>query len=252
MKLVMNEEELLFNILDSGELDDKISSGYFIRLLVLKYRNDFEDKKDLIDFIFKTCKTIRIKYYVEYKYNLKIQKIVNDMWDKDCNIRKLQYIPLYKSELDIIKSCKTEREKKLLFVCYIVARLYNSEWVNISDKDLFEMANMTMTNNNRQVFLYNMIKCEYLTQSSKNQNLALKINNVGNVSEDIVMEVKSFDNLGNQLLVLLKDNYKQCEVCGKLIRIKSKKDTSSKYCDKCKSIVKNEQNKEYYHNKQLS
>lgn len=245
MKLIMNEEELLLDILDKNTMPDNMSGGYLIRLLVLEYKNDFTEKKDLVEFISKTCKSLNIKYYVEYKYDLKIKKIVNDMWDKEGDIRKLESVPLYKSELDIIKSCKTEREKKLLFVCYIIARLYNTEWVNLADKDLFEMANMTMTNNNRQIFLYNMIKDGYLSQSNKNQNMALKVNNVSDGKEDVAIEVKSFDNLGNQLLVLLKDNYKQCEICGKLIRIKSKNDGSSKYCKDCKLDAHCEAQKEY-------
>lgn len=240
MKLIMNEEKLLLDILVKNTMPDSMSGGYLIRLLVLKYKNDFTEKRNLVEFISKTCKSLNIKYYVEYKYDLKIKKIVNDMWDKEIEIRKLESVPLYKSELDIIKSCKTEREKKILFVCYIIARLYNTEWVNLADKDLFEMANITITNNNRQIFLYNMINNGYLSQSNKNQNMALKVNNVSDKKEDIMMEVKSFDNLGNQLLALLKDNYKQCESCGKLIKIKSKT-KPEKYCEKCAYSIKLEQ-----------
>lgn len=45
----------------------------------------------------------------------------------------------------------------------------------------------------------------------------------------------------------LKDGYKQCTNCGKLIKIKSKFDSSTKYCDNCAKEIKNEQNKRYYH-----
>ena len=124
-----------------------------------------------------------MNYYVEYKIYSKIKKIVYDMWDKEKNIRELDFVPLYTSELEIIKSCKSDREKKLLFVCYIIARLYNSEWINITDKELFELANMPMTNNNRQMFLYEMIQKKYISQSSRNQNLAIKVNNVAKEDE---------------------------------------------------------------------
>lgn len=46
----------------------------------------------------------------------------------------------------------------------------------------------------------------------------------------------------------MKSNYKLCQSCGKLIKIKSKHDGSSKYCESCAKRIKNEQNKEYYHN----
>ena len=40
-------------------------------------------------------------------------------------------------------------------------------------------------------------------------------------------------NLGNQILAELKPNYKQCINCGKMIKIKSKHDGSSLYCEDC-------------------
>ena len=56
----------------------------------------------------------------------------------------------------------------------------------------------------------------------------------------IVYNVEDFNNLGNQLMVLLKSGYKQCQSCGKLIKIKSKT-KPEKYCDKCAYSTKLEQ-----------
>ena len=57
-------------------------------------------------------------------------------------------------------------------------------------------------------------------------------------------------NLGNLFLSYIKPNYKQCEKCGKLVKIKSKNDHSTKYCNKCGYEVKLLQNNGYYHNKE--
>lgn len=40
---------------------------------------------------------------------------------------------------------------------------------------------------------------------------------------------------------------KQCECCGKKIKIKSKNDNSTKYCDKCKHIKQLEWSKKSYY-----
>ena len=56
-------------------------------------------------------------------------------------------------------------------------------------------------------------------------------------------------NLGNLFLSYIKPNYKQCERCGKLVKIKSKNDHSTKYCNKSGYEVKLSQNNGYYHNK---
>lgn len=47
-------------------------------------------------------------------------------------------------------------------------------------------------------------------------------------------KVYQMQNLGNLFLSHIKPNYKQCEKCGKLVKIKSKNDGSTKYCNKCK------------------
>lgn len=55
-------------------------------------------------------------------------------------------------------------------------------------------------------------------------------------------------NLGNQILAELKDGYKQCQNCGKIIKIKSKT-CPPKYCEECAYKIKLVQNNSYYHEK---
>ena len=50
-------------------------------------------------------------------------------------------------------------------------------------------------------------------------------------------------NLGNLFLSYIKPNYKQCEKCGKLVKIKSKNDHRTQYCSKCAEEVHREINK---------
>ena len=66
-------------------------------------------------------------------------------------------------------------------------------------------------------------------------------------SGDIVYKVKDFNNLGNQYIGNFKKGYKQCAGCGKKIKIKSKNDNSTKYCDKCKYIKQLEWSKKSYY-----
>ena len=54
-----------------------------------------------------------------------------------------------------------------MFVCYIVARLNNSDWINVDDKVLFKMANITLSCKERQLVLFQMIKKGYLGQAKK-------------------------------------------------------------------------------------
>ena len=66
------------------------------------------------------------------------------------------------------------------------------------------------------------------------------------------MKITNIKDLGNQLIAYLKDGYTTCSHCGKLIKIKSKYDGSTKYCEECAKKMKDEQrkeiNKKYYEN----
>lgn len=56
-------------------------------------------------------------------------------------------------------------------------------------------------------------------------------------------KVYQMQNLGNLFLSYIKPNYKQCEKCGKLVKIKSKT-YPQKYCNICANEVKLKQVRE--------
>ena len=47
-------------------------------------------------------------------------------------------------------------------------------------------------------------------------------------------------NLGNKIIAFLKTNYIVCQQCGKLVKIKSKNDHSTKYCKDCADRIESE------------
>lgn len=55
-------------------------------------------------------------------------------------------------------------------------------------------------------------------------------------------KVYQMQNLGNLFLSYIKPNYKQCERCGKLVKIKG---NNFYYCSKCKEIMEKERYKKY-------
>lgn len=60
-------------------------------------------------------------------------------------------------------------------------------------------------------------------------------------------KVYQMQNLGNLFLSYIKPNYKQCEECGRLVKIKSKNDGSTKYCAKCQHDKQLEWSKNTYY-----
>lgn len=242
MNLIMNEKKYIEDIIKNKNVPKGISDKYLIKMLIRYYRDSY-DKKNLIEQIHSLCKEIKIDYYEEYKFYNKIKKYVKEEEKYPLNLREIEYIPLLQEELDIINSLKKDREKKFLFVCYIMARFNNSDWINIDDKELFKMANISLTCNDRQLFIYNMIQNEYISQAKKNTNNSI---NIKRLNGEEVIKVTDFNNMGNFLLSYLKPNYAQCTKCGKLIKIDKKIKKPRKYCLKCAdeiNIIKTMENR---------
>ena len=70
------------------------------------------------------------------------------------------------------------------------------------------------------------------------------------VDKKIILDyINNFDDIGWYYDLHMGDTkIKQSEVCGKLIKIKSNKDTSTKYCEKCKEESIKESKREWWNN----
>lgn len=153
-------------------------------------------------------------------------------------------VPLLSDELENIKKCETDREKKILCACYIYAR-YKGKNGRIDDdivkKQLFDMANVKGTRLELNKVIKYLREKEYISQSFINSNITIWVN-MGSGEE--VINVTDFNTIGNQIMIYLKPDYKMCKCCGKLFKIKSKHDGSSKYCKQCAHKIKLKQVKE--------
>lgn len=246
--LILNEKEFIKNIIETKQVPNKFSLSRIIDMLSRLYINDEENsdkkKKELIEYVKQTLTTLNLSYYYEYQYDSRITKICGKVYKERLKLREDNFVPLYQEELDWVNSFKKDRDKKFIFACLIIARYYNTEgWVNLKCSELFKLANITMTTKDRNIYIGEMIRSGHISDSLKNSNLNIKINLCK--SKNVVMEINNFDNLGNQILVKVKDKTKMCECCGKLIKIKSKYDGSTKYCKDCKDDIHCEQQKQY-------
>lgn len=189
--------------------------------ILLQFGYEGYESFRMIKQIKKACSTV-------IKYDLRLKENTNG-------------IPLLSDELENIKNCDTDREKKLLFTCYIYARYKNKNGRiddDIVKKQLFDMANVSGTKLELNKVIKNLREKGYISQSFVNSNITIWVN-LGSGKE--VFTVTNFNTLGNQIIAYLKPDYKMCEVCGRLIKIKSKHDGSSKYCSKCANNIKLEQ-----------
>ena len=219
----------------SKKKPDDLSIGYFIVLIAKYYLSDEIDAESLSKIVKEKLLEFDLENYQEYKYHNKIMKVCTSLCDGsiDKNFREQEYIPIYENELKVIESLPNDRQKKLMFTFFSLARYMDCDgWINKKTSkgisEAFKLANVTLTSDKRNELLHELYVNGYINLGKKVDNLNIKVQL--DDSGEVVYKVKEFNNIGNQYIGNFKKGYKQCKCCGKKI-----KDTGNKkmYCAKC-------------------
>lgn len=231
----MNEKEYIREILVSKNKPNELSMGYFITLIAKYYLSEDINIESLIKIVKEKLLEFDLDNYQEYKYHNKILKICTSLFNEstDKNFREQEYIPIYEHELKLIESLPNDRQKKLMFTFFALARYMNcGGWINKKTtkgiSEAFKLANVTLTSDKRNELLHELYVNGYISTSKKVNNLNIKVQL--DDSGEIVYKVKEFKNIGNQYIGNFKKGYKQCKCCGKKIRNTGNK---KMYCEKC-------------------
>ena len=224
--------------------------GYFITLIAKYYLPLLTDNKSLSDIVKKELLEFDLDNYQEYKYHNRIMKICTSLFDGsiDKSFREQEYIPIYENELKVIESLPNDRQKKLMFTFFALARYMNCDgWINKKTSkgisEAFKLANVTLTSDKRNELLHELYVNGYISLGKKVDNLNIKVNL--DDSGEVVYKIKEFNNIGNQYIGNFKKGYKQCKCCGKKIRNTGNK---KMYCEKC-AIEKQLESDRKYQNK---
>ena len=234
----------------SKKKPDDLSIGYFIVLIAKYYLSDEIDAESLSKIVKEKLLEFDLENYQEYKYHNKIMKVCTSLCDGsiDKNFREQEYIPIYENELKVIESLPNDRQKKLMFTFFSLARYMDCDgWINKKTSkgisEAFKLANVTLTSDKRNELLHELYVNGYISLGKKVDNLNIKVQL--DDSGYIVYKVKDFNNLGNQYIGNFKKGYKQCKCCGKKIRNTGNK---KMYCEKC-AIEKQLESDRKYQNK---
>lgn len=249
---IFNEKTYIENFLNNQPMENGVGARYIISLLIRYYYQfkgqDNVDKKIILNDLKNNssfCENNKLQDY-------ELESVVKSVIDKQRKhykengtykpLKQLDYIPLYSGELEYIKSMNTDQEKKFMFTCYIIARFYNTMWVNTSATEIFKLANISKTSKEKDLFIGKLWKEDKISMSDYITSLAIKLKDVKKPDDEIVLKVYEMKNLGHLILATIKPDYKQCERCGKLVK---KKGRNLHYCPKCKNIMEKERYKKY-------
>lgn len=251
---IFNEKQYIEDFLNGTQVENKIGLRYIIGLLFRYYtiyKSDEINSRKVKDQILNDIKN-NGSFHDNNIQDFELEKVIksviakNKKYYKDNRmykpLKQLEYIPLYKGEFDFIQTLETEQEKKFMFTCYILARFYNTTWVNSSETEIFKLANITKTSKEKSLFIGKLLREEKIFMSDYITSLALKLKETKQEDDEEVIRVYQMQNLGNLFLAHIRPNYKQCEECGRLVRIKG---NNFHYCSKCKEIMEKERYKKY-------
>lgn len=249
MSVVLNEVKEAERILKIGEVGNKPTSTLFLLGKYYRQKNNLDKTQ--------TSKALDSFMRDNYKnYNPALwENIVEDI-SKKANkypLREIDSIGITQGELDEISKLENIKYKKLVFTLLCFAKLYNTisennnGWVNVGIPEIFRISRVAVKyKKDKFLYLNDIEKSGLISFSNKNDNLNLKVNFLSDGLDKDVMSISDFRELGYEYLNYIGDgNFIRCSECGRLVRKKSKFDSSTKYCNECSSLVKAIQKKEW-------
>lgn len=144
-------------------------------------------------------------------------------------------------EMDKIASLQSVLQQRLMFTLVCLAKYGNAinknngNWVNFEQKDIFSLANVTLSSKRQSLMINELWQAGFVGYSClvNNINLNIKIIEDG----ETALFVNDFRNLGNQYMRYNGEKYFECEGCGLVLKVTSNS-AHQKYCRECASVIK--------------
>ena len=139
-------------------------------------------------------------------------------------------------ELDTIENIDSKLLRRIAFTYLCLAKFNilknpkSNGWVNLSDKDVFKLAHINCTIEDRDIKIGTLYDYGYLYISKKIESSGVQVLFIDADGEG-VLHVSDFRELGYEYLLYCGENYIRCAECG--ILTKGNKRGTKRYCSKC-------------------
>ncbi len=242
MSLVLNEYDWAERMIENHDLGKKPIET-LSRVSKYYYENQYSksEVRDLLDSFMLQCDpTVALP-----SWSGVLDKVTKSVTRYP--LIRLDGVTVTKKELDRIQSIKGAQLKRLAFTLLCVAKYWdaafakNDHWVNTSDKEIMQMANIN-TSIKRQSLMFSELRSLGLIQfSRKVDNLNVKVLFITDGA--IAMHVQDFRNLGYQYQQFYDPSgYFECANCGLTVKAASpQRGRPQKYCASCAAEVKTRQ-----------
>ena len=139
------------------------------------------------------------------------------------------------SEMDKIQSLNGKLLQRLMFTMLCLAKLgneispANNCWVNKRDKDIFSLANISITTKRQSLMINDLWTLGYIGYSRVVDNTNINVKIIDYESPTVLF-VTDFRNLGNQYMRYCGEKYFECQCCGIVVK---KESNVQRYCKEC-------------------
>ena len=234
-EFIFDEKKYAEDMIFDHKVDRSNINAYIFQLAKYNYfvenMDDDSNYHNIVDYLRKYC-----SMFAESDYCIKIEKIIKQV--KKREYVKVNSIKIRQSELDFIKSLDNIRQEKLAFVLLCVAKYWdavsdkNNHWVNSSDKDIMQMANINTSIQRQSLMFAELRNAGFIRFSKKIDNLNVQVCFME--SGKTGMHIQDFRNLGYQYMKHYGGQYFECVNCGLTVKMQEPaKGRPQKYCPNC-------------------
>ena len=151
---------------------------------------------------------------------------------------QLDGVDITEGELKKIEALDGKQLRRLAFVLLCVAKYWdavsdkNNHWVNSSDKDIMQMANINTSIQRQSLMFAELRNAGFIRFSKKIDNLNVQVRFME--SGKTGMHIQDFRNLGYQYMKHYGGQYFECVNCGLTVKMQEPaKGRPQKYCPNC-------------------
>ena len=256
--VILNETEILDKFKKDYEIPSHIKITDVITMLIRDYylieiEKKDSDEKEIRTIIYKNIMSDLEKAYkdefVYTRWDKTVQSMVNrfytnkNKYQSTLEKNDIKEIFITENELSTIKNLNDLILEKIAFILLVYAKIYNIQlkgendyWVNQNCNTICKEARVGAKGNEQKLKLNQLYKKEYISMSNLNNRTSIKVNYVDKeqIKTENCLVITNFEGVIYQYLIWRGEKWKQCEVCGKWIKISGNR---MKYCNTCCKIV---------------
>ena len=244
--MINNDEKgWVAEILATHEKPKKMTFYQLVRFIAMYHYEDWHDLKigQFVNNVLGVMREFNFDYtdYQEWKYPEYTKRFCKKMISGKIRheLLDIKSVSITKKEMEIIKSAETEKQQMLMFTFFVLAKvnLMPTGWINYDLKDVFECADLKMTKKQRHMFIHDLYEQNLIRLNEYPDKRGYYVELQDDVT-DIEMTINDFQHVGKQYLCSIRDGWKICERCGRMIKIKA---PNQKYCKKCAEEIQKQQ-----------